>query len=576
MAQAPQRTTPAELELDLVHLGKLIRTGRAALPLIEQWLQASWRDPARFRRALYRAGAAQRTEAIKSRPEVALDVYADCIARHLGRNRAALVMVAEGRGTPQETSYEALHARSSSLASTWRKAGVSAGDSLALLSPVGPEYCVALLAGLRLGLCVTPIPPLGALYVRNRLTVLAADYVAAGERELHMLPGDVARLPLTAAAGADATLAASHGYMPSDCPLRLFSPFGPPALLYELDARALHESLLRDSLLVLALETSDRVAAPSWDVLQLQPLALLTTWLAGATWVECSTADVAAHPRLLTESGVSVLGVDTRLREVIRGHGEASCRGVLSWFRSLTDRLDHEKWRTFTELLAECKIHHFNLLYNAATGGAQLFSPRAERDHAGRVWPAPGRSFVISQVGAGLLPALDATGVYTPLYGEEADASLARLVIAKLDQGWTVGGSIDIGPEARALPADEITACAERHPAVGAASLLVLPGRWPNEAHVLLLVFVPEPDAASGSLARELRELIARELGERHVPERVEIFALHPRYAGDDGVSASWCSSQYMSGMLGRKARMPLFATLSRLAWIFDTRSTRP
>ncbi|HEY6880494.1 MAG TPA: hypothetical protein VI299_20865, partial [Polyangiales bacterium] len=108
----------------------------------------------------------------------------------------------------------------------------------------------------------------------------------------------------------------------------------------------------------------------------------------------------------------------------------------------------------------------------------------------------------------------------------------------------------------------------QAHPTVGAASLLVQPGRWPNEAHVNLLVFVREPDVDRGSLVRELRELIARELGDRHVPERIEIFSLHPRYDGDK-VSASWCSSQYMSGMLSRKARMPVFGTLSRLAWIF-------
>jgi hypothetical protein len=299
--------------------------------------------------------------------------------------------------------------------------------------------------------------------------------------------------------------------------------------------------------------------------LQLQPLMLLTTWLAGATWVECSANDWVAKPH-----GVTVLGVDTQLRELIREHGADTCRGVKSWFRSLSDRFDHDQWRTFSELLAEREVPSFSLLYNAASSGAQLFSPRSLRDLLGRVWPAPGREFIISQVGADLLPALDATGVYTPLRDEEADTSLMRLVLAKLDHGWTSGGSIDIGPEARSLPANEIAACAQRDPRVGAASLLVLPGRWPNEAHVLLLVFVAEPEAVSGELASDLRALIAQELGEQHVPERIEISPLHPR-RDDAGIRGDWCSSQYQSGMLGRKARVPMFLTLSRLAWIFQT-----
>ncbi len=559
----------AELELDLVHMAGLIRAGRASPPLMEGWLDRTWREPASFRRALYRAGATQRSDAIKSRPELALDLYADCITIHLGRGRTALVLT-DARGVPQEFSYELLHARSAALASTWLRAGVASGERIALLSGVDLDYCVALLAALRLGLCITVIPPLGATYAHNRLALAELDHVATSERWLHMLPHGVSRLPLTAAASADATSSASHAYQPSECALRLFTPFGSTTAITELTARSVHEALLRDSLLVLALEPSDRVAAPGWDELQLQPLALLTTWLAGACWVELTRSQLAAQPDLLQQCGVSVLGVDARLRELLRTLGASSYRGLHSWFRGLSDRFDHEGWRTFAELLAERELQQFLLLYNAASGGAQLFSARALRDHAGRVWPAPGRSFVVSQVGAELLPALDATGVYTPLRGDAADASLARMLIAKLDTGWTCAGTLDVGPGARALPAQELAACARRHPEVGAASLLVVPGRWPNDAHVKLLVFVRDTDIAHGTLQRELNELLSREVGERYLPEQIEIFALHPRYDGAE-VSASWCASQYMSGMLHQKARVPLFATLSRLAFVFTS-----
>lgn len=573
MQHARARPADAEPELDLVHLAQLIRTGRAAPDVLERWLQSTYREPARFRRAMYLAAASKRSEAIKSRPDLGLDLYADCVSCHLGRQRAALVVVQEGRSS--EISYETLHVRCSALASEWKRAGVAAGDSLALLAPVGLDYCVALLTGLRLGLMVTPIPPLGATYARNRLAFVAADHVAAPERLAYMLPADgSAPLPL-AAHGGDASLATSHAYAPGDGALRLLSPFGsqyPDATLAELSALSVHEALLRDSMFVLALEPGERIAAPGWDALQLQPLALLSTLIAGATWVECTAAEVAAEPQRLSQLGVSVLGVDARLRELIRERGAETCAGVRSWFRSLTDRLDYDKWRSFGELFAQREISQFSVLYNAASGGAQLFSPRIQRDDTGRLWPAPGRNFLICQVGTSLLPSLDTTGVYTPLCDDEADPTLPRMVISKLDQGWTLGGCIDLGPEARTLPVDEIAACARKHPSVGAASVVLSPGRWPNEAHSLLLVFVPEPDAAvSGSVtnvAGEVRQLIARELGDRHVPERVEIFALRPRYDGER-LRRDWCASQYLSGMLGRKARVPLFLTLSRLSWIF-------
>ena len=578
MEVARVKAAPSEPpDLDLPRAAQLMRTGRATPDFMERWLQASWDEPARFRRALYDAASSGRKEPIKSRPELGLDLYTDCISIHLGRARTALVVMQDGR--PVDISYEMLHARSSALASLWSKAGVEVGDSLAVVLPVGLEYAVALLTGLRLGLIVTPIAPLGASYVRARLALVEPDHIAAAERSLHMLPaGSGPCLPL-AARGGDATWATSHAYAADAIALRLLSPFGPQpeGLSAELSALTLHEALLRDSLFVFGLEPAERIAAPGFDPLQFQPLALLSALIAGATWVECSPADIAAQPQLLTQCGVHVLGVDARTRELIRELGADACRGVRAWFRSVNDAFDYEKWRSFAELLAASKIAGGSVLYNAASGGAHLFSPGVLADHAGRIWPAPGRTFLIAQPGAGLMPALDATGVYTPLREEEADPSLVRMVIAKLNWGWTVGGSIDLGPAGWSLPLDEIAACAQLHPRVGAASVAVLPGRWPNAAHVVLLLFVPDSaglNATRGLLASEVKQLLARELGERHLPERVEIFALHPRHDGD-ALRADWCAGQYASGMLGRKARTPLFLTLSQLQWIFATHRPR-
>jgi hypothetical protein len=174
-------------------------------------------------------------------------------------------------------------------------------------------------------------------------------------------------------------------------------------------------------------------------------------------------------------------------------------------------------------------------------------------------------------VGANALPSLDETGLYVTMQDAEPDSSLVRMVVAKLDHGWTLGGAIDPGPQARSLPVAEMAASACRHPRVDAASVVVMPGRWTHAAHVILLVFAAEPDPAALSTS-ELKRRLSHDLGAAHAPDHVEVFALHPRYA-EHGVHAGWCSSQYLSGMLGKKSRTPLFLTLSRLAWIFDPAS---
>lgn len=560
--------------MDLSDALQRLRTGRVTPELLEAWLRETWLDRPRFRAGLYAAAAARAEAPIKSRPSLGLDVYADCVTSHLGAHRPALYTLRDDQVV--STSYEQLHERCSALASAWRQAGVEAGASLLVLLPVGIDYAAALLTGLRLGLTVTPLTPLGATYVRNRVAVLAPDYVVTGERWAHLLGPDAPPALALHAQRGDTTDASSHRYGGDDIALRLFSPFGENnhEQPHELSALELHEGALRDSMLVFALQPGDRVAAPSFDPLQWQPHALLCTWLSGSAWLECSVKDLATQPQLLDQVGVTVLGVAGRLRDMLLGLDGLGTfgRNLRAWFRSLNDVFDYPRWNTFTTALATREISHFAVLCNAASGGAHLFSPRTVSAQANSIWPAPGREFTVAQVGASLLPALDETGVYAPIRAEEPDPSLMRVVIAKLDAGWTLGGSIDVGPHGRTLPVAEIAACVERFPGVGAASVVVTPARWPNAAHVILLVFAPEEQAPPTLSASALTRHLRHELGDAHVPDRVEIFALHPRRKAQS-LQAGWCASQYLSGMLGRKSRTPLFMTLSRLGWIFEVDS---
>ena len=105
--------------------------------------------------------------------------------------------------------------------------------------------------------------------------------------------------------------------------------------------------------------------------------------------------------------------------------------------------------------------------------------------------------------------------------------------------------------------------------------VVVAPGRTTNDADVILLAFIDSEAASGGRRASDvsvsaLKDLIRRELGAVHVPHRVEIFPLHPRWKKGQ-VDAEWCRSQYLSGTLTTKRRMPVFLTLSRLSWIFGT-----
>ena len=560
---------------------EILRAGRATPDWVDGWLPSTWNDPESWKRGLYASISELRGGAVKGRPGESIDLYHDCLLAQVGKRRPALVVRDDDVA---EWTFESLHERASALAGAWQAAGVKAGECVAIVLPVGVEYAVALLAALRLGLVAAPLPPLGATFVRSRIERLAPDRFVSTGRQQRMLAPGTAFLPLSPSSGAGGGgLGTSHAYADDDPVLRLLSPFGPiDADPVELTAGTLHEALLRDALLVLALQPGDKLAAPGFDPLQMQPLAMLTAWVAGASWVEMEPRHLEVDPKLLSSHGVTVLGVSRAMREVLLRVGPERVPASTSWFRAMNDVFDYERWAQLSSALAARKVSAFAVLTNAASGGAHLFTPRSLDPSPARAWPAPGRVFQLSQVGAGTLPSLTESGTYAPLLGKEPDASLLEVVLAKHGAGWTLGGSLAPGPEGRTVPAREIACAAERHPDVRAAAVVVAPGRWINDAHVVLLLFVePEPGA---ELVRpvpiaEIKTLVRQEMGERHVPTRVETFALRPRFTqlkDKRVVDFAWVRSQYLSGALSWKSRSPLFAASARLCWIFDVERRRP
>ena len=297
-------------------------------------------------------------------------------------------------------------------------------------------------------------------------------------------------------------------------------------------------------MLVLGLDPSDVVSTPGFDPAQFQPLMLLAVLAAGAAWAELSVADLARDPRLLERAKVSVLGIGRALREQILARGIDPLKAsVRAWFRSLTEVLQVDRWDELGRLFAGSKLVGFNLVANAATGGVELWSPRTAATQftaalTFRVWPVPARAWQISEVAAGGLSALNPVGVYTVLEGEDPAPGLPRMILARQGDAFFFAGAIDLGQDAQAYPCDEVAAAAAGIPAVRHAAVVTAPGRWMNDARVVLLVFVDDARGPDGRIALpvsvpEVQAHIAREMGERFAPERVEILPLRPRFTED-------------------------------------------
>ncbi|WP_437594397.1 AMP-binding protein [Sorangium sp. So ce1000] len=563
---------PDPERLDLRAIVESLRAGKGDGAFLRGFLPATYEAPARLRRALY-AHASRRPGGLKSRPDEGYDVYHDCVVVHLGKRRRAFVSV--GAAGDEELSYENLHLRAGALAATWKGAGVSPGQAIAVVLPLSVEYVVALLAALRLGAVVSALPPLGATFVRDRLDRLAPDHVVIAERHRHLAGQREASLLPTAASSRWDGAQPSHWYAPDEPAARLLPVFGDPsAEPVELTAAALHEALLRDGLLVLGLDATDTLAAPGFDPVQFQPHLVLATLAAGAAYAEVAPEDVAADPRVLERAGVTVLGVARGLRDVALRRGAAAVpRSTRAWFHSLTEVVEPDLWDAFARALWARKVPGFCVAGAAAAAGVHLFTPPSPPSIVPRVWPAPGRAWLLAELAAGTLPALNAAGMYTPLRDEEPDlAGLPRLVLVREHDGFVFAGAIDVGRDTQSYPTAEVARVVERHPAVRHAAVVVSPGKSTNDAKITAIAFVEDERGSDGRIrlpvgARVIAALIEREMGKPFAPDRIEIFPLRPRLAGGV-VDEAWCRAQYLSGALHEKARSELFVLLSRLGYI--------
>lgn len=567
---------PPALGLDFTVVRESLRAGKATPAWLARWLPAAYEAPESFRAALYAYAASRREDAIKSRPQVGFDFYHDCVLAHVGQRRRALAL-REGREQVALT-FESLHVRCSALAAAWAREGVVPGTKVCVLLPSSSvTFAVAVLAALRLGAVLSVVSPRGKRYVETRLAALAPARLAtdgAGARlAAKALPAE-ALLPLAASAG-DVATGMSHTYVPGEIAAELLSPLvGGGSTPFALTADVLHLGLLRDALLVHALDGRDALAAPGFPDAQHQPTLLLATLMGGAAYVDLDPKELALDPKLTNRMGITVLGVTVKERDRLLGLHAAGRLGKpaeRAWFRSLSEPLDFAKWEDFARAMGKESVLGYGVHASAATAGTQVFATPKPPPLGLGVIPAPGAAWQLSEIAGDTVPALGTSGVFTVFHEEEVFASVQQVVLGKSGDEWLFVGPLEQGPNGCSYPVEEVALVAETHPLVRSAAVVIVPGRWINDARVVVLAFTDELDpSARAEIPDELRVLVAAEMGDDALPlDRVEVFPLRPRYLEDGRVDRAWCRSEYLGGGLGRKADSELHLALARLGWIF-------
>lgn len=486
-------------------------------------------------------------------------------ARHASGRSAAFKAFDEAFGF-QDLTYARAVEGARALAAAWRARGVESGMAIALVAPLSPELLVGLLAAWHLGAVPAPVPVWGRTYVRDRLTALAPDFVAASRgRALWLELPEEQRLA-TAANGAEGEPGGPHPYAPDEPALRVFSPLGDaPLAPVNVPAERLYLGALRDGALFFGLGADLGLAAPGCCEAQVALPLLFACLATGAHFISINADDACARPQQLCGGRVHVLGMDARLRDAFLA-ADPRVDGPARWFRSPAAAHEPERWGHLAQARAFARAQGTCYFPSPAAGGALTWAPWRRAPSLNLALPAPGLPWQLVDPGRGGALASDGNGMLMC-----GDPALSPEVLGRPLLGRVAGealwvASVGAHRDGQRLPAAEIEALvARQRPEVWACGLV-------DDARVgaVLVVFawperIGEAAGARDAFGRAVAEAIAVELAPHLVPDRVEVFTLAPRTAGDGSLDRDWCRGQHVTGRLVAKQAEPVFRAIARL-----------
>ena len=523
------------------------------------WLDSSWQDPVSFWKALHAYSDRRQASPSKSTPWVRYDFYHDLLARHKGQTKSALIWFAKGHW--HSWTYAELTQTVNGLAASWEVIGVQPGETLVILHPPGPQWLAALLAGVRLGLVVSILPPQGDAFVSRRLDNLKPQWLAIDQLYRHQLAEAWQDKVLPNTLSSLAPVRRSYEYSGADIVAQCLDTTSPTIdLPCPVDADTLYLGALRDGILALGIKSGQVCAAPGWHLLESQPALILAVLLNGATWMHIDLADLEKEPERLLEQPIDVLGISRPLRDLLLRNPLAGKKSWRYWFRHPAESADFTIWQDFIRDLQLQDCYSGNVLWNTARGGAMLFSARCRGQTHLTVLPAAGLRWQLGIIDSPDLPGLGGWGRMA-LSKEEKDKTAwtdTPYILAPYLKAWRYLSQYPRGRAGRTYPQQEVLDLLSdkvRYQAMVEASVY----GGDADPHQVLLVFGKAIDTAA------LQASIKTELGAEFLPDRIECLPLLPQRNKAGGADQAWCQLHYLSGELYRRQRSAVFRCLSEL-----------
>jgi hypothetical protein len=570
------RDYPGHRELsDFRRFGDVVLQDKDEAPVLP-WLDASFVDSQGFLQQLFEHLDASGVRAAKSEFAGTIDLYHDLVLRNTDPERIALRWFE--RGEWQELSYSNLHAACNTLYRQWIKRGLVPGQSLCLIRKLNRDFVVELLSAFRLGLVVSLIPPFGDQFIRRRLEALGPDFIIVEALYERLLTGFEDQILTKEEGGQHAAPAdddieseplVTHVAEPEDVVLQLFPTLqGDPVTPVAIGARDLLIYAQRDATVSLSLAANDHFVDCGLSLLKYQPTLLIAVLNAGATYVMIDREQVEQDIELLGAFERSTIILDPALRERMVQRPQALGKTWTRWLRNPADTLHWHRWQDFLEAheLKETPIG--NLVYDAALGGACLFSHRRRGGVNNFVLPVPGISWQLGDVPATHFSVLGSIGIFADVGGKQASA-IGAILLAEFGKEWLYLGTYEARRAGQLYPKDEVLEAISDLSFVKGATVVARAGSSEAAPYVFgLLIFLGhlEQEEAEG-LEEEQRAAIEtaidRHMGKSFLPDELILLPLYPRLVNGK-MNHPWNVAQYLSGSLQHRSENKLFQIVNR------------
>jgi hypothetical protein len=501
------------------------------------------------------------------------NLYYDLILRNLNNPSPAFVFY-EAKSGFKNISYKELHERALAKTSLWKSQGVNDKKTVCVVRTIGTELMVELAAALQIGCRVAFLAPLGKSYLQKRLALLEPEHVSLEKKNISLL-SDVFREKILAETGKENYITNEKGsyfsYVPEHSVFAAFDPGTDKLPIFnDIKSDAVYLGALRDGLIALGLGPGRVYAAPGFHFLETFPGLFLAGLLCGATYLHLTPLDIKANPQIVVEMKINVFGVSKTVRDILL-EKPVNAGGVWqTWFRNPAESADMDKWHHMSRKLNLLNSYSFNLRWNAAAGGCNLFSVRRKGTAHNGVLPALGSSWQLSDLSGISEESLSDFGILSislPGASVEDEKKATGDMIAEKGGEWLFLGVKYLNREGRFYPASEILDVLKKRIKGVYFSLVEVPQvESPgNSLKTLLAFYGDERDFAKEHAADNIRKEITTEIGDEFQPDKIDFLPLYPRFSEGEELDHEWCRTAYLTGQLQKKVKDEVHVNITRM-----------